>query len=71
VFGRLRRPDEGGLRGWSSRKHYGQRSAADQFYGDGSATLEDPFGQRWTVATHIEDMMPVEIKRRMESMTQA
>ena len=28
----------------------------DQFYGDRSGTLQDPFGHRWTIATHIEDL---------------
>lgn len=44
------------------------RPLQDQFYGDRSATLEDPFGQVWTVATHIEDVPPDEISRRMEDM---
>jgi PhnB protein len=41
----------------------------DQFYGDRNATLEDPFGHKWTVATHIEDVTPEEMKRRMAAMT--
>lgn len=45
-----------------------KRPLADQFYGDRSATLEDPFGHLWTVATHIEDVSPEEIARRMEEM---
>ena len=45
-----------------------QRPVKDQFYGDRSATLEDPFGHVWTVATHIEDVPPEEIRRRMEEM---
>ena len=45
-----------------------QRPLQDQFYGDRSATLEDPFGHVWTVATHIEDVSPDEIHRRMEEM---
>jgi len=45
-----------------------QRPLQDQFYGDRSATLEDPFGHVWTVATHIEDVPPEEIDRRMEEM---
>lgn len=36
----------------------------DQFYGDRSATYEDPFGHVWTVATHVEDLTPEEINRR-------
>jgi PhnB protein len=42
-----------------------QRPLRDQFYGDRSATLEDPYGHVWTVATHIEDVPPDELRRRM------
>ncbi|MBX9599583.1 MAG: VOC family protein [Bryobacteraceae bacterium] len=45
-----------------------RRPLQDQFYGDRSATLEDPFGHVWTVATHIEDVSPEEMNRRMEAM---
>lgn len=45
-----------------------QRPLQDQFYGDRSATLEDPFGHVWTVATHVEDVTPEEIDRRMAEM---
>lgn len=45
-----------------------QRPLQDQFYGDRSATLEDPFGHVWTVATHVEDVPPEEIDRRMKEM---
>ncbi|NLS98085.1 MAG: VOC family protein [Planctomycetaceae bacterium] len=45
-----------------------QRPLTDQFYGDRSATLEDPFGHAWNVATHIEDVPPEEIDRRMAEM---
>lgn len=37
----------------------------DQFYGDRSGTLVDPFGHRWTLSTHTEDLSEEEIKRRM------
>jgi PhnB protein len=43
------------------------RPVADQFYGDRSGTLEDPFGHVWTVATHVEDVAPEEMKRRAEA----
>ena len=36
----------------------------DQFYGDRSGGLTDPFGHIWYIATHIEDVSPEEIKRR-------
>jgi|SRR6185503_5132446 len=37
----------------------------DQFYGDRSGTLTDPFGHQWTVATHTEDVAPEEMEKRM------
>ena len=37
----------------------------DQFYGDRSGSLTDPFGHSWTVATHVEDVAPEEMQRRM------
>jgi PhnB protein len=43
------------------------RPAADQFYGDRSVTLTDPFGHRWFFATHKEDLSPEEMKRRSEA----
>lgn len=43
----------------------------DQFYGDRSGTLIDPFGHVWTIATHVEDVAPEEMQRRMEAMTAA
>lgn len=36
----------------------------DQFYGDRSGTLTDPFGHLWTVATHKEDLTPQQIAQR-------
>ena len=43
------------------------RPVKDQFYGDRSGTLEDPFGHVWTIATHEEDMPPEEMKKRSEA----
>ncbi|MDQ3767697.1 MAG: VOC family protein [Actinomycetota bacterium] len=41
----------------------------DQFYGDRSGQFEDPFGHRWNVATHIEDVSEGEMaKRATEAM---
>ncbi|HUE79306.1 MAG TPA: VOC family protein [Sphingomicrobium sp.] len=40
----------------------------DQFYGDRSGTLIDPFGHKWTVATHVEDVPDDEMQRRMDAM---
>ncbi|MEV0030945.1 VOC family protein [Nocardia sp. NPDC050793] len=39
-----------------------------QFYGDRSGAFEDPWGHRWTVATHVEDISPEEMDRRMAEM---
>jgi PhnB protein len=46
-------------------------SVQDQFYGDRSGTLTDPFGHVWTVATHKEDVPPEEMKRRTEEAMKA
>ena len=40
------------------------REVADQFYGDRSGTIEDPFGHCWTIGTHTEDLTPEEIGER-------
>ena len=47
-----------------------QQAVTDQFYGDRSGSLIDPFGHMWTVATHVEDVAPDEMQRRMEAMGQ-
>ncbi|WP_433193416.1 VOC family protein [Nocardia sp. CA-107356] len=39
-----------------------------QFYGDRSGAFEDPWGHRWTVATHVEDVPPDEMDRRMAEL---
>jgi PhnB protein len=36
----------------------------NHFYGDRVAMLDDPFGHRWNIATHIEDVPPDEMERR-------
>ncbi|AWZ08158.1 MULTISPECIES: VOC family protein [unclassified Streptomyces] len=38
----------------------------DEFYGDRTGQFEDPFGHRWNVATHVEDVPPQEMERRAE-----
>lgn len=43
------------------------RPVKDQFYGDRSGTLEDPFGHLWHVATHVEDVPPDELERRAKA----
>jgi PhnB protein len=44
------------------------RPVEDQFYGDRSGTLKDPYGYQWTLATHIEDVSTEEAQQRMEAM---
>ena len=44
------------------------RPVADQFYGDRMGTLEDPFGHVWSIAPHVEDVSPEEMRRRSEEM---
>jgi PhnB protein len=47
------------------------RGVENQFYGDRAGQLEDPFGHRWSVATHVEDVPPDEMaKRAAEAMSQ-
>ncbi len=41
-----------------------ERPLQDQFYGDRSGTIVDPFGHKWTIGTHIEDLTPEEMERR-------
>ncbi|MDQ3003507.1 MAG: VOC family protein [Fibrobacterota bacterium] len=47
-----------------------RRPVETQFYGDRSGTLEDPFGHIWILSTHVEDISPEEMAKRMESMPQ-
>jgi PhnB protein len=48
------------------------RPIKDQFYGDRSGSLLDPFGHMWSVATHVEDVSPEEMRKRMHAaMSQA
>jgi PhnB protein len=43
------------------------RAVQDQFYGDRSGTLVDPFGHIWTIATHKKDVSPEEIEKHFEA----
>ena len=45
------------------------REVENQFYGDRSGQFEDPWGHKWSVATHVEDVPPDELARRMAAMT--
>ena len=47
------------------------RPVADQFYGDRTGGIEDPFGHQWYVATHTEDVSPEEMQKRSEAMLAA
>ena len=42
---------------------------ADQFWGDRYGKLEDPFGHHWSVATHVRDVTPDEMKKAMQQMS--
>jgi len=44
------------------------RPVADQFYGDRAGSFEDPFGHQWHIHTHVEDVSPEELQRRMAGM---
>jgi PhnB protein len=44
------------------------RPVEDQFYGDRTGVLKDPYGYQWTLATHIEEVSTEEAQRRMEAM---
>lgn len=39
----------------------------DQFYGERSGVIRDPFGHRWTIGHHIEDVTPDEMQRRYQA----
>ncbi len=46
----------------------GEMEVKDQFHGDRSGTLIDPFGHKWTILTHIEDISFEELQKRMNAM---
>jgi PhnB protein len=43
------------------------RPVADQFYGDRTGGLKDPFGFQWWIATHVEDVSPEEMEKRAKA----
>ena len=44
-----------------------KRPLEDQFYGDRSGSVEDPFGHTWTLCTHKKDMTPAEMQAAMDA----
>ena len=46
----------------------GEMTVKDQFYGDRIGSIVDPFGHRWTIMTHIEDVSPEEVKKRADEL---
>jgi PhnB protein len=48
-----------------------ERPLQNQFYGDRSATVVDPFGHKWTIATHVEDVSDEEMQRRVQNMAKS
>jgi PhnB protein len=47
-----------------------RRPPEDQFYGDRDGFIVDPFGHGWTIATHVEDVAPDEMMRRLTELQQ-
>jgi len=47
-----------------------ERPVEEQFYGDRNGAIVDPFGHRWTISTHVEDVSDDEMARRMEAFAQ-
>jgi len=43
----------------------------DQFYGDRNGFIQDPFGHLWGLATHVEDVSPSEMEKRMKKLMPA
>jgi PhnB protein len=48
-----------------------ETAPTDQFYGERSGCIRDPFGHRWNIGHHIEDVSPAEMQRRYTEMLQA
>jgi uncharacterized glyoxalase superfamily protein PhnB len=44
------------------------REAKDQFYGERSGTVRDPFGHEWNIGHHLEDLTPAEMQKRYDAM---
>ena len=48
-----------------------ERPIADQFYGDRSGTIIDPYGHKWTISTHKRDVTKEEIERAMKQFAES
>ena len=48
-----------------------ERPLANQFYGDRTGGVKDPFGYSWYISTHVEDVSPEEMERRMKAAAPA
>lgn len=48
-----------------------KEALSDKFWGDRCGSLADPFGHKWTLLTHIEDVSPQEMKKRMAEVFSA
>jgi PhnB protein len=46
-----------------------EKAVENQFWGDRMGTLIDPFGHKWTLATHVEDVPEDEMRKRMEAFS--
>ena len=44
------------------------REPRDEFYGDRSGGVQDPAGNQWWIATHLEDVSPAELEKRFQAM---
>lgn len=49
-------------------KVIGEMTVKDQYHGDRSGSLTDPFGHKWTIMTHIEDVTFKELQKRTDAM---
>jgi uncharacterized glyoxalase superfamily protein PhnB len=47
-----------------------EREAKDEFYGERTGVVRDPFGHRWTIGHRIEDLSPEEMQRRYTELLQ-
>jgi PhnB protein len=54
----------------SGAKVTGEMVVKDQFYGDRTGSFTDPFGHKWSIMTHIEDVSFEEMQKRMNAMFQ-